>query len=80
MTLNQLSARSWHFNSLQGRMIVKAFVELGRDIFNTKSSSHVELKPWFIMVPYAACFHFIGLFCCYEALTVNAEKTCKKRC
>ena len=25
-----------------------------------------------------SCFHFIGLFC-YKALTVNAEKTCKKR-
>ena len=29
------------------------------------------------MVPYSACFHFIGLFC-YKALTVNAEKMCKK--
>ena len=26
------------------------------------------------MVPYGACFHFIGLSC-YKALTVNAEKT-----
>ena len=29
------------------------------------------------MVPYGACFHFIGLFCC-KALTVKVEKTCKK--
>ena len=31
------------------------------------------------MVPYGACFHFIGLFC-YKALAVKAEKTCNKRC
>ena len=29
------------------------------------------------MVPYGACFHFIGLYC-YKALTVKVEKTCKK--
>ena len=29
------------------------------------------------MVPYGACFHFIGLFC-YGALTVKVEKTYKK--
>ena len=30
-----------------------------------------------LMIPYGACFHFIGLFCC-KALTVKVEKTCKK--
>ena len=29
------------------------------------------------MVPYGACFHFIGLFC-YKALTVKVEKTYKE--
>ena len=31
------------------------------------------------MVPYKACFHFIGLFS-YKALTVKKEKTSKKCC
>ena len=31
------------------------------------------------MVPYEACFHFIGIFC-YKALTVKVEKTYKTRC
>ena len=55
---------------------MKAFVEFGRETSNMKSSSHAEFKTWLIMVPYGACFHFIGLFC-YKALSVNAEKTCK---
>ena len=58
---------------------MKAFVEFGCETYNTKSSSHAEFKTWFKMVPYGACFHFIGLFC-YKALTVKVEKTCKKRC
>ena len=57
---------------------MKAF-EFGRETSYTKSSSHAEFKTWLKMVPYGACFHFIGLFC-YKALTVNAEKMCKKRC
>ena len=58
---------------------MKAFVEFGSETCDTKSSSHAEFKTWLKMVPYLACFHFIGLLC-YKALTVNAEKTCKKRC
>ena len=50
---------------------MKAFVEFESKIFNTKSSSHVEFKAR--LIPYGACFHFIGLFC-YKALTVNAAK------
>ena len=60
-------------------MIVKAFIEFGHETSNTKFSSHAEFKTLSKMVPYWACFHFIGLFC-YKALTVNVEKTCKKRC
>ena len=55
-------------------MIVKAFVEFGRETSDMKSTSHAEFKTWLKMVPYGACFHFIGL-CCYKALTVNADKT-----
>ena len=58
---------------------MKAFVEFGRETSNTKSSFHVEYKTWLKMVPYGACFHFIALFC-YKASTVNADRTCKKRC
>ena len=58
---------------------MKAFVEFGRETSDTKSSSHAEFKTWFEMVPYGACFHFIGLFR-YNALTVNAEKTYRKSC
>ena len=58
---------------------MKDFVEFGREISNTKSSSHAEFKTWFKMVPYWACFHFFALFC-YKVLTVNADRTCKKRC
>ena len=58
---------------------MKVFVEFGRETSNTKSSSKTEFKTLLKMVPYGACFYFIGLFC-YKALTVNAEKTCKKRC
>ena len=57
---------------------MKAFLELGCETSDTKSSSHAEFKTWLKVVPNGACFHFIGLFC-YKALTVNAEKTCKKR-
>ena len=58
---------------------MKAFVEFGRETSDTKSTYNAEFKTWLKMVPYGACFHFIGL-CCYKALTVNADKTCKKRC
>ena len=58
---------------------MKAFVEFGHETSNTKSSSLAEFKTLLKMVPYGACLHFIGLFR-YKALTVNAEKTCKKRC
>ena len=58
---------------------MKAFVEFGRETSDTKSSSHAEFKTSLKMVHYKACFHFISLFC-YKALTINAEKTCKKRC
>ena len=58
---------------------MKAFVEFGRETSNTKSSFHAEFKTWLKMVPYGACFHFIVLFC-YKALTVNADRTWKKRC
>ena len=57
---------------------MKAFVELGLETSITKSSSHAEFKTSLKMVPYWACFHSIGPFC-YKALTVNAEKTCKKK-
>ena len=56
---------------------MKAFVEFGHETSNMKSSSHAEFKSWLKMVPYGACFHFIALFCC-KALTVNADRTCKK--
>ena len=58
---------------------MKAFVEFGHEISCTKSSFHAEFKTCLKVVPYWACFHFIGLFC-YKALTVKVEKTCKKRC
>ena len=58
---------------------MKAFVEFGHETYYTKSSSHAEFKILLNIVPYGACFHFIGLFC-YEALTVKVENTCKKRC
>ena len=58
---------------------MKAFVEFGRETSNTQSSSHAEFKTWFKMVPYGDCFHFITLFC-HKALTVNADRTYKKRC
>ena len=54
-------------------MIVKAFVEFGHKTSCTESSAHAEFKTWLKMVPYEACFHFIGLFCC-KALTVKVEK------
>ena len=57
-------------------MILKAFVELGHETSYTKSSSHAEFQTSFKIVPYGACFHFIGLFC-YKALPVKVEKTCK---
>ena len=57
---------------------MKAFVEFGHGTSFTKSSSHAEFKILFKMVPYGACFHFIGLFC-YKALTIKVEKTCEKR-
>ena len=57
---------------------MKAFIEFGHETSYTKSSSHVEFKILLKMVPFGACFHFIGLLF-YKALTVNAEKTCKKR-
>ena len=57
---------------------MKAF-EFGRNTFDTKSSSHAEFRTLLKMVPYGACFHFIGPFC-YKALTINAEKMCKKQC
>ena len=60
-------------------MIVKTFVKFGHETSYTKSSSRAEFKAGLKMVPYGACFHFIGLFCC-KALTVKIEKTCKKRC
>ena len=56
---------------------MKAFVEFGHETSHTKSSSHAEFKICVKMGPYGACFHFLGLFC-YKALTVKAEKTCKK--
>ena len=55
---------------------MKSFVEFRRETSDTKSFSQAELKTWLKVVPYGACFHFIGLFC-HKALTVNAEKTCK---
>ena len=58
---------------------MKAFVEFGREMSDTKSTSHAEFKTWLKLVPHGACFHFIGL-CCYKALTVNADKTCKNCC
>ena len=58
---------------------MKAFVEFGRETSDMESSSRAEFKIWLKVVPYGACFHFIGLFR-YKALTVNAEKTSKKRC
>ena len=56
---------------------MKALVEFGHETSYTKSSSHAKFKTRLKMVPYGACFHFIGLFC-YKALTVKVEKTCKK--
>ena len=59
---------------------MKAFVELEQETSYMKSSSHAELKTSLKMVPYGACFHFIGQFC-YKALTVKVEIMCKrKRC
>ena len=43
----------------------------------TESSAHAEFKTWLKMVPYGACFYFIGLFYC-KALTIKGEKVCKK--
>ena len=57
---------------------MKAFVEFGCETSDTKSSSYAEFKTCLKVVPYGACFHFIGLFY-YKALTINAEKTCKTR-
>ena len=55
---------------------MKAFVEFGHETFYRKSSSHAEFKTLLKMVPYRACFHFIGLFS-YKALTVKVKKKCK---
>ena len=57
---------------------MEAFVEFGYEASYTKSSSHAEFKTRLKMVPYGACFHFIGLFC-YKAFTVKVEETCKKK-
>ena len=43
---------------------MKAFVEFGHETSHRKSSSHEEFKTLSNMVPFGACFHFIGLFCC----------------
>ena len=58
---------------------MKAFVEFVHETSYIKSSSHAEFKTSLKMVPYGDCFSLIGLFC-YKVLTVNLEKTCKKRC
>ena len=58
---------------------MKAFVEFGRETSYTESSAHAKFKTSLKMVPYGACFHFIGLFCC-KALTVKVEKMCKECC
>ena len=57
-------------------MIMKAFVEFRHETSYIKSSSDGEFKTLLQMVPYGACFHFIGLFY-YKALTIKLEKTCK---
>ena len=76
---NKIVVENFVSYTLEGRTIVKAVVEFGRETSNTKSSSHAEYKIWLKMVPYRACFHFIALFC-FKALTVNADRTCKKCC
>ena len=77
-TIKLLSKISFHihFKDVYDR---ESFFEFGRETSYTKSSSHAEFKTWLKMVPYGTCFHFIALFC-YKALTVNADRTCKKHC
>ena len=53
---------------------MNAFVEFGHE---TSYNESAEFKTLLKMVPYGACFHFIGLFC-HKTLTLKVEKTCKK--